>query len=77
MEIARRTNPWAVASALKDAGINTGDALRLRDTQSNSPANGPAVPAVETDLVAPLMNNNGGGRVSDGSGHLNPSRPRQ
>ena len=69
VEIARRTNPWAVASALKDAGINTGQALELRDTQLNKPVASPATPAVETDLVAPLMN--------DGSGHLNPSRPRQ
>jgi hypothetical protein len=68
VEIARRTNPWALAAALNQSGVNTGDALRVRDTTLGAPANSANVPAVETDLVAPLLN--------DGTGHANPGRPR-
>jgi hypothetical protein len=68
VQITRQTNPWAIATALQNAGVNTGEALRPRDTKLGKPANGPAVPAVETDLLAPLFN--------DGSGHGNPARPR-
>ena len=35
VEIARKTNPWAIASALHDSGVNTGDALRIRDTRTS------------------------------------------
>ena len=55
VEIARQTNPWAIAAALEQQGVNTGDALRARQTHLG--ARGAANPnAVETDLVAPLLN---------------------
>jgi hypothetical protein len=62
VEIAKQTNPWALASALQSAGVNTGEALRSRDTT----VSGPKIPKVETDLVAPVL----------GDGHANPDRPR-
>ena len=62
--IARQTNPWTLATALKDSGVNTGTALQPRDTQLGRPL--PATPAVETDLIAPLID-----------GHSNPARPKQ
>jgi hypothetical protein len=72
-EIAGRTNPRALASSMKDAGIDTGGAFQTKDTMANRPAQ--AVPAVETDLVAPLLNDGGG--VGPSNGHANPNRPRQ
>jgi hypothetical protein len=60
VQIARETNPWALAAALKDAGVNTGAALQKRVTQVQT-----IRPQVETDLVAPLLD-----------GHANPARPR-
>lgn len=65
VEIARRTNPWAIAAALEEQGVNTGDAMRAKQTQGK-PAGAVNVPAVETDLVAPLL----------GNGHGGQSRPR-
>ena len=47
--IAQQTNPWALANALKNNGVNTGGALERRGTQAGKP-----LPAIETDLVAPL-----------------------
>ncbi len=51
VDIARETNPWTILAALKQAGINTGDAMQTR----SQGASGPTVPAIETDLVAPLL----------------------
>jgi len=62
VEIARHTNPWAVAAALEQQGVNTGEALRTRQTHLGKPAAGNA-PAVETDLIAPLLNGPSGNRV--------------
>jgi hypothetical protein len=64
--IARETNPWAIAAALEEHGVDTGDALRKRQTQLGKPPGAVTVPAVETDLVAPLL----------GDGHAGQSRPR-
>ena len=55
VEIARQTNPWAIAAALEQQGVNTGDALRTRQTHLGTRAT-VNTPAVETDLVAPLLN---------------------
>jgi hypothetical protein len=57
VEIARRTNPWAIANALETQGVNTGEAMRRRQTQAGRPPGAVQVPAVESDLVAPLLNN--------------------
>jgi hypothetical protein len=65
VEIARRTNPWAINAALEQQGVNTGEAMRTRQMQGK-PAGAVTVPAIETDLVAPLLNN----------GHAGQSRPR-
>ena len=54
VDIARQTNPWAIAAALQQQGINTGDALRTRQTQLGAKTGN--TPAVETDLIAPLLN---------------------
>jgi hypothetical protein len=58
-EIAKRTNPWALANALNEQGVNTGEALRTRATRlpnrDAAPAAPGAAPPVETDLVAPLL----------------------
>jgi hypothetical protein len=72
VQIARKTNPWALASGLQAAGLNTPDALVTRDGRTGRPRPGmsPSTPVVETDLLAPL-------RDSSGGGHANPSRPRQ
>jgi hypothetical protein len=63
--IARQTNPWALATALKEQGVNTGEALRSRTTQLTPRGGTGITPQVETDLVAPLLTD----------GH-NPGRPR-
>jgi hypothetical protein len=49
VEIAQQTNPWALASALQKAGVNTGGAMQPRKATV-----GRSVPAVETDLTAPV-----------------------
>jgi hypothetical protein len=49
VEIAKWTNPWALAASLEDSGVDTGAALKNRRTTV-----GRTVPAVETDLVAPV-----------------------
>ncbi|HVT83229.1 MAG TPA: hypothetical protein VHM90_21500, partial [Phycisphaerae bacterium] len=52
VDIARITNPWTLASNLQQAGVmNTGSALQPRQTSNRSAP----TPAVETDLVAPLL----------------------
>ena len=48
--IARKTNPWALATALKDSGVDTGSALQPRATSLKAAT----LPAVETDLVDPV-----------------------
>src|SRR3954471_3399162 len=48
--IARRTNPWALAAALNESGVDTGDALRARQTRVGEPAPTPGVRPIETDL---------------------------
>jgi len=70
VQIARQTNPWALASGLEAQGMSPGDALVTRDgrTGKAKPA-ASAAPVVETDLLAPLRDSGGGGH--------NPSRPRQ
>ena len=50
VEIAKVTNPWAIAGTLTSSGIDTGAALRSRST---SVGRAP-VPAIETDLVDPV-----------------------
>jgi hypothetical protein len=60
-EIARRTNPWALASGLQAAGVDTGAALTPR------PSSKPAAPAIQTDLAAPFRGD---------AGHVNPARGR-
>jgi hypothetical protein len=68
VQITKKTNSWALAAGLKAAGMDVGGALESRPSvDSRSPSGGPATPAVETDLLAPVM----------GNGHSNPSRPRQ
>jgi hypothetical protein len=67
VEIARRTNPWALASGLQKAGVDTGGAMSPRPSTNARSGNLP--PAVETDLVAPVRGDAGGG------GHANPDRP--
>jgi hypothetical protein len=59
-QIARNTNPWSLAATLKDAGVNTGAALRGRDPEPHAQA---TKPQVETDLVAPLMDRANSGRL--------------
>jgi hypothetical protein len=93
VEIAKETNPWTLAASLKASGVDTGDALELRQRGGNKlGTNGsgggaaPAArPAVETDLVAPVIQGNGGGSLNNntntnantsGEGHLNANRPR-
>jgi hypothetical protein len=72
VEIARKTNPWALAAGLEAAGLHKPDALVTREGRTGRPRPGvtQSTPAVETDLLAPL-------RDTGGSGHSNPSRPRQ
>lgn len=53
VEIARRTNPWTLAANLQQSGVNTGSALQPRQTSTRNPA----LPPIETDLVAPLLDN--------------------
>ena len=66
--ITKITNPWALAAALNDSGVDTGEALRSRQTRIGEPAAEPGgVRPVETDLLAPVV----------GDGHANPTRPRQ
>ncbi len=48
VEIARQTNPKTLATALQNAGIDTGAALQSRQPIRRT------LPVVETDLVAPL-----------------------
>ncbi len=82
VEIAKQTNPWTLAASLKASGVDTGDALELRQRSgnklgTNGSGSGAARPAVETDLVAPVMEGNGGGSVNtSGQGHVNTNRPR-
>jgi hypothetical protein len=67
VEIARSTNPMAIAATLEQQGVDPGDAMRMRQTQGK-PAGAVQLPppsAVETDLVAPLLN-----------GHAGQNRPR-
>jgi hypothetical protein len=85
VEIARRTNPWALAAGLQKAGVDTGGAMTPR--QSANPRAGVSLPAIETDLVAPVRgdvspvrpdpapvrSSSGSG---GGNGHANPDRPR-
>jgi hypothetical protein len=47
--IAGISNPWALKDALQKSGVNTGGALERRRTTV-----GRAVPAIETDLTAPI-----------------------
>ncbi len=49
VEIAQKTNPWALANALQQAGVNTGGAMQPRRASV-----GRSVPSVETDLTAPV-----------------------
>lgn len=65
VEIAQRTNPWALNAGLKAAGIDTGAAMSERDTGKKPPGAAAAPGAIETDLVAPVQN----------GGHANPNRP--
>lgn len=71
-QIAQQVTPWTLVANLKAAGMDAGDAV-----VSHAITTPPTVrqqsqtPAVETDLVAPLMNNNDSG----GSGHSNRNRP--
>jgi hypothetical protein len=53
VEIARRTNPWTLAANLQQSGVNTGSALQPRQTSTRNPV----PPPIETDLVAPLLEN--------------------
>src|SRR4051812_20037415 len=50
VQIAKITNPWAVASALEKSGVNVGDALKPKITNLNKTT---PTPAIETDLTAP------------------------
>lgn len=50
VEIAKQTNPWTLAGALKSSGVDTGAALQNRPTSVGRGA----LPMVETDLVAPV-----------------------
>ena len=52
-DIAVKTNQWTLAAALEKSGIDTGKALR--PPVGKPGANGPSTPQVETDLLAPLM----------------------
>jgi hypothetical protein len=72
VQIARQTNPWALAAGLKAAGMDTGAALEPR-TSGVPTMPGPVIPQVETDLVAPLV---GHSTIDDGNGHANGNRPR-
>jgi hypothetical protein len=49
VEIAQKTNPWALANVLQQAGVNTGGAMQPRKATV-----GRSVPTVETDLTAPV-----------------------
>jgi hypothetical protein len=49
IDLAKATNPWALAANLKHSGVNPGAALERRGTQV-----GKEPPAVESDLIAPL-----------------------
>jgi len=57
LEISRATSAKALTLGLKNAGIDTGDALQMRDGRTGKPRS-PAktMPAIETDLIAPLRN---------------------
>jgi hypothetical protein len=72
VDISRATSPTALATGLKNAGMDPGDALVMR---ANRTVKKPPAPrnasAVETDLIAPLRDSDGG------SGHSNASRPHQ
>jgi cell division protein FtsL len=52
VEIAKITNPWALADTWKKAGMNTGGAFDPRRTSVGRPT-----PSVETDLTAPIRGN--------------------
>jgi len=67
VQIARNTNPLALAVNLKTQGMSPGAALQPRDTQTKK-TRSDAGTHVETDLVGPLRDS--------GSGHSNPNRPR-
>ena len=60
--------PWTLVANLKAAGMDTGDAVTSHADAPAPASNRPQPGAVETDLVAPLMNNTN-------SGHSNPNRP--
>ena len=65
-QIAEHTNPWALASGLREAGVDTGAALNPHESQRAVTPSAP--PAIETDLLAPVR--------GDGGGHANANRPR-
>jgi len=50
VEIAKVTNPWTLAWTLKSSGVDPGAALQSRPTSVGRTT----VPAVETDLTAPV-----------------------
>jgi hypothetical protein len=66
--IAERTNPWALASGLRAAGVDTGAALTSHASAS-APGATNTPPAIETDLAAPVRGDTGGG-------HANADHPR-
>ena len=70
VQIARRTNPWALAAGLQKAGMNAGDVMDPTDTVTARASAGAAraAPAVETDLTAAVR--------EDGTGHVNAERPQ-
>ena len=51
-QIVGISNPWALKDALQRSGVNTGGALERRRSTV-----GRVVPAIETDLVAPVRGN--------------------
>jgi hypothetical protein len=52
VEIAKITNPKALATSLEASGVNTGAALHLRGSTVNRSGNSPT--GIETDLTAPV-----------------------
>ncbi|MCL2641614.1 MAG: hypothetical protein FWD53_12265 [Phycisphaerales bacterium] len=53
-EISRVTNARALTMGLRNAGMETGDALQMRDDRTGRVRRARTVPTVETDLVEPL-----------------------
>lgn len=75
VQIAKSTNPLALAVNLKTAGMSAGEAMQPRSTGRRTPGSTAGAPShgPETDLAASL----GAPPAAGAPGHSDPRRPRQ